>query len=216
MAKRDAPASRRNREPILAVLKRWLREPARVLEVASGTGQHAVFFGERLPHVEWQPSERDAQGLASIEAWVTEAGRGNVARPVVLDVRAPDWPVGRVDAVFNANMIHIAPWEVALGLLSGASRVLRPGGLLFLYGPFRVGGAHTAPSNAAFDADLRRHDPEWGVRDQEEVVAVAEEAGLVLVEANDLPANNRLLVFCKQDRKPDREPDHKPPPQRRR
>ncbi|MBW2423600.1 MAG: DUF938 domain-containing protein [Deltaproteobacteria bacterium] len=195
MPKRDAPATHRNREPILAVLSRWLIEPAAVLEIASGTGQHAVFFAERLPHVEWQPSERDPEGLASIEAWVVDSGLPNVTRPIALDACAEAWSVGQVDAIFNANMIHIAPWEVALGLFEGAGRVLRPGGLLFLYGPFRMAGEHTAPSNAAFDADLRRRDPRWGVRDVEAVEAVAERAGLFLVEHDELPANNRLLVF---------------------
>jgi SAM-dependent methyltransferase len=195
MPKRDAPATHRNREPILAVLSRWLTQPATILEIASGTGQHAVFFAERLPHLDWQPSERDPEGLESIEAWVAESSVSNVARPVALDVCEAAWPVNEVDAVFNANMIHIAPWEVALGLFEGAGRVLRPGGLLFLYGPFRVAGEHTAPSNAAFDADLRRRDPRWGVRDLEEVEAVARRAGLSLVEHDELPANNRLLVF---------------------
>jgi SAM-dependent methyltransferase len=192
---RDAPATARNREPILAVLARWLSAPARVLEIASGTGQHAVFFGEQLPHVDWQPSDRDAEYLASIAAWVEHAALPNVAAPIVLDATADRWPVDRVDAVFNANMIHIAPWRVAEGLLAGAGRVLAPAGLLFLYGPFRVDGAHTSESNAAFDESLRARDPEWGVRDLESVVEAAGGQGLAWVETNELPANNLLVIL---------------------
>lgn len=200
MSKRDAPATARNREPILEGLARWLVEPARVLEIASGTGQHAVYFAERMPHLEWQPSDRAADLLESIEAWVADAGLPNVRRPIVLDAAASTWPVapGDFDAIFNANMIHIAPWPVALGLFAGAGRTLEAGGLLFLYGPFRVDGQHTAPSNAAFDENLRARDPDWGVRDLTEVRALAETHGLSLVEESDLPANNKLIVFRKE------------------
>jgi len=198
--RRDAPATHRNREPIAAVLARWLREPARVLELASGTGQHAAFFAERMPHVVWQPTDVEDSALASIDAWATGSRVPNVARAIRLDAREVPWPVEvpdapPFDALFNANMIHIAPWPVAEGLFAGAGRLLAPVGLVFLYGPFRVGGEHTAPSNAAFDADLRRRNPEWGVRDREAVIALAEAVGFVLREANALPANNQLLVF---------------------
>lgn len=199
MDRRDAPATHRNRLPILELLARWLPRPERVLEIASGTGQHAVFFAERLPHLEWQPTDHDPSSLESIEAWRAHAGLTNVATPLMLDAASPatDWPVssGAVDAVFNANMIHIAPWNVALGLLSGAGHVLRSGGLLLLYGPFKVGGEHTAPSNAAFDEGLRARDPDWGIRDLERVSEVAASHGLALVEQNAMPANNLLLVF---------------------
>ena len=195
MTKRDAPATARNREPILEVLARWLDGPRRVLEIASGTGQHAVFFAERMPAISWQPSDVDASYLDSITSWAEEAGLSNLAPPIVLDATSASWPVDPVDAVFNANMIHIAPWAVAAGLLAGAGRVLVPGGLLFLYGPFRVGGAHTAPSNAAFDESLRARDPEWGVRDLERVIDTAAASGLEHVETNALPANNQLIVF---------------------
>lgn len=216
MTRLDAPATARNRAPILAILARWLpaqatarseahapspapgaglRPELRVLEIASGTGQHAAYFAAELPHVFWQPSDVDDDHLASIAAWRAEAGRGNLAAPIRLDVRAEDWGVEPVDALFNANMIHIAPWSAAEGLLRGARRVLRGGGFLFLYGPFRVGGRHTAPSNEAFDADLRRRNPEWGVRDLERVVETARTGGLLLRETNDMPANNKLLVF---------------------
>lgn len=199
MTRLDAPATGRNRALILEVLARWLgappRHPLHVLEIASGTGQHAVFFAEALPHLLWQPSDVDPDHLESIEAWRREAGLANVAAPLRLDVREPDWGVAAADVIFNANMIHIAPWTVAEGLFAGAGRVLAKSGLLFLYGPFRIGGHHTAPSNEAFDADLRRRNPEWGVRDLEQVVATAAGAGLVWVETNDLPANNKLIVF---------------------
>lgn len=200
MTRLDAPATARNRVPILAILERWLGasvrpDPMRVLELASGTGQHAVFFAQALPHLRWQPSDPDPAHLASIEAWRAESGLVNVATPIALDVREADWGVPPADVIFNANMIHIAPWAAAEGLFAGAGRVLAPEGLLFLYGPFRIGDRHTAPSNEAFDADLRRRNPEWGVRDRERVAALAEAAGLRIVEANDMPANNQLLVF---------------------
>jgi SAM-dependent methyltransferase len=202
MTRRDAPATHRNREPILEVLARWLTEPARVLEVASGTGQHSVYFSTRLPHVTWQPSDADAGALSSIESWVAEEGPSNLLAPIELDASATIWPesVERTDfdAIFNANMIHIAPWRVAEGLLSGAGRRLREGGLLFLYGPFRIGGLDTALSNAAFDVDLRKRNSEWGVRDLETVERVARESSLEIVETNDMPANNKLIVFARR------------------
>jgi len=198
MTRRDAPATQRNREPILAILARWLTSPARVLEIASGTGQHAVHFAGRLPNLAWQPSDADPAALPSIQAWIDAEGGPNLAAPLELDVRSQSWPVDSVDAIFNANMIHIAPWEVAEGLFAGAGRVLGTDGLLFLYGPFKVGGAHTAPSNAAFDEGLRSRDPTWGIRDREAVETLAETSGLVLVEINEMPANNQLLVFRSQ------------------
>ena len=198
MSRRDAPATHRNREPILDVLRRWLVEPALVLEIASGTGQHAVYFTKELPHLSWQPSDQDADALASIESWVAEEGGGNVAAPIELDASAASWPIDRADAIFNANMIHISPWAVAEGLFAGAGRVLPMGGLLFLYGPFFVEGEATAPSNTSFDEDLRRRNAEWGIRDLEAVTALASENGLSRVESCDLPANNKLIVFRKK------------------
>lgn len=203
MTRLDAPATGRNRGPILEILTRWLgakgeiSKPGslRVLEIASGTGQHAIAFARALPHLSWQPSDLDPDSLASIEAWRAEAGLPNVTAPIRLDVRERDWPEGPVDVIFNANMIHIAPWSVAEGLFAGAGRILVEGGLIFLYGPFRVGGRHTAPSNESFDADLCRRNPEWGVRDLERVVEQAANAGLTLVEVDEMPANNKLLVF---------------------
>ncbi len=197
MSKRDAPATHRNRLPILEVLRRWLGEPSRVLEVASGTGQHAVFFAERLPHLEWQPTDHDPSGLDSIAVWVSESRLSNLQAPIALDAASTEWPIppGSVDAVFNANMIHISPWCVGLGLFRGAGRVLRRDGLLFLYGPFKVGGEHTSPSNAAFDESLAQRDSSWGVRDLEDVITAAGQNDLVHVETNDLPANNKLILF---------------------
>lgn len=208
MTRLDAPATHRNRAPILEILQRWLGGASgaagsaassrrRVLEIASGTGQHAVFFAAALQQLDWQPTDVDPAYRASIEVWRAEAALPNVAPPIRLDVRDADWGVGveAFDAIFNANMIHIAPWPVAEGLFAGAGRVLVPGGLLFLYGPFRIGGRHTAPSNEAFDADLRRRDPAWGVRDLEAVVELAERAGLARLETNAMPANNQLIVF---------------------
>lgn len=201
MSKCDAPATHRNREPILEVLARWLTTPTRVLEIASGTGQHAVFFAEHLPSVTWQPSDGDPSSLPSIEGWTTEAGLGNVEKPLRLDAASDSWPIesGAVDAIFNANMIHISPWTVGLGLFRGAGRILEPDGLIFLYGPFKVGGEHTAPSNVSFDASLKERDASWGIRDFEEVLATAERAGFAFCESNDLPANNKLIVFRKNE-----------------
>ncbi len=202
--KRDAPATHRNREPILEVLARWLDEPARVLEIASGTGQHAVHFARNLPLVDWQPTEYDEAGRASIAAWRSEAGLPNLLPPLALDAADLDWSFEDsdakppFDAVFNSNLIHIAPWPVALGLFAGVGRVLRRGGCLFLYGPFRIGGVHTAPSNAEFDRGLRERDPRWGVRELERVVESAEAQGLAWAETNDLPANNKLVVFRRE------------------
>ena len=189
----DYPATARNREFIRDVLREVLPARGTVLEIASGSGQHAAFFASTFSHLRWQPSDLDADLFASIRAW--SEGLDNVAEPVAIDVTAKRWPIDTVEAGYCANMIHIAPWEACLGLLDGMSRVLRPGAPLCLYGPFMRGGEHTAPSNAAFDADLRRRNPEWGVRDREAVIALAEAVGFVLREANALPANNQLLVF---------------------
>ena len=172
-----------------------LRGAREVLEVASGSGQHAAFFAERMPHLRWQSSEQDSAQFASIAAWAEESGVAAPLPPVRLDATADDWSVGRFDAVFCANMIHIAPWQACLGLLRGASRHLLPDGLLLLYGPFREGGAHTAPSNAAFDESLRARDPRWSVRDLEAIEAAALEQALALQECVTMPANNRILVF---------------------
>jgi SAM-dependent methyltransferase len=194
MAGREfAPATERNREPILAVLRRVLPAQGTVLEIAAGTGQHAAWFAAALPAVTWQPTDGDARMLGSIAAWCD--GLPNVAPPRQLDVTAAAWPIERADAIVCANMIHIAPWTAGEGLLRGAGRVLAPGGILYLYGPYRIGGGHTAPSNATFDASLRARDPRWGVRDLEAVVAEAARHGLTFTERVEMPANNQSVVF---------------------
>jgi hypothetical protein len=194
MTARSAPAASRNREPILAVLREWLPQAGMVLEVASGTGEHAVCFAEALPGLVWQPTDRDAAALESIAAWREQSGLVNLLPPIPLDA-AGAWPEVRADAVVAINMIHISPWASTMGLMAGAGRVLLLGGVLFLYGPYREHGAHTAPSNAEFDASLRSRDVAWGVRDMEDVVAAAASAGLGLVARVAMPANNLSLVF---------------------
>lgn len=193
-----APATQRNRAPIAAVLARWLPPAGTVLEIASGTGEHALHFAAALPALTWQPSDPDAAHRRSIEAYRRAEGRANLRPPLDLDATAADWPLHQpVEAIVCCNMIHIAPWAAAEGLVAGAGRHVKPGGGLFLYGPFRRGGQHTAPSNAAFDASLRAQDPAWGVRDLEAVAALAAAAGFAppLVEA--MPANNLSLWFAR-------------------
>jgi len=166
-----------------------------VLEIASGTGEHAIFFATAFPDLRWQPSDVDAESLASIAAWTQTEQTPNVCAPLPLDVAEHPWPVPVVDAIFSANMIHIAAWSVCLGLMRGAGAHLVEGGALVVYGPFKVGGAHTAPSNAAFDLDLRCRDASWGVRDLERVIEAARAQGLTFEERVEMPANNQTLVF---------------------
>lgn len=192
------PAPERNKGPILEVLRDALPLRGTVLEIASGTGQHVIHFATALPQLQWLPSDPEVAHREAIQARIRQAGLSNVAEPLALDVLAADWPVQRADAVVCINMIHIAPWEAALALLQEAGRVLREGGVLFLYGPFRRGGHHTAPSNEAFDADLRRRDARWGVRDLETVSEVAAGHGLLLEEVVEMPANNCSVVFRAQ------------------
>jgi SAM-dependent methyltransferase len=194
-AAKSAPAAGRNREPILSVLRDILPRTGLVLEIASGTGEHAVWFGGALPGLTWQPTDRDPEALGSIAAWRETAGTTNVLPPLVLDAASDNWPVERADAVVSINMIHIAPWRAAQGLIAGAARVLSADGLLFLYGPFRENGAHTSPGNTAFDKDLRARDPSWGIRDLEDVAALAERFGFKALERIAMPANNLSLVF---------------------
>jgi hypothetical protein len=193
------PAPERNKEPILAVLKRVLPAGGTLLEIASGTGQHAAFFAQQLgASWTWQPSDFDAANLASIGAWVEDAKLPNLRAPMRIDVCDGDWGVGRVDAIFCANMIHIAPWECCVGLIAGAGRHLAAHGRLVIYGPFRIGGQHTAESNATFDESLKARDPRWGVRDVEAVVDLATAANLRFVERAPMPANNQCLVFVSE------------------
>jgi SAM-dependent methyltransferase len=189
------PHVERNREPILAVLKRLLPERALVLELASGSGQHAAFFAKALPGASWLPSDVDPKALASIAAFRAEAKVRNLLAPVRLDVTAEAWPVKRANAIICCNMIHISSWGACRGLMAGAGRVLLPGGFLFLYGPFKIDDHHTAPSNQEFDAWLRGQNPEWGIRDLGEVRALASEQGLTLTETVTMPANNLSAIF---------------------
>lgn len=193
-----SPSVARNREPILAVLQRVLPPEARVLELASGTGEHAVFFAGAMPGVSWQTSDPDLGARASIAAWIEAEGVANVLAPHAIDVSAADWGVdGPFDALVAINMIHISPWEATLGLMAGAGRLLRPGGVLFTYGAYKRGGAYTAPSNEAFDQWLKQRDPRFGVRDLEAVEAAAQAQGLALREIIEMPANNLMLVFAR-------------------
>ncbi|HYD37758.1 MAG TPA: DUF938 domain-containing protein [Allosphingosinicella sp.] len=196
-SRRSAPATQRNREPILAVLRTVLPERGLVLEVASGTGEHAAYFAGLFPDLRWQPSDPDPAALASIRAWREDSGLANLLEPVRLDAAAEAWPVASADAVLCVNMVHISPWEATLGLLRGAGRLLAPGAPLILYGPYRRAGVPTAPSNAAFDASLRARDPRWGLREVEAVEAEAARNGLRLDRLFEMPANNLSLLFRK-------------------
>lgn len=192
------PAAQRNAEPIATELRRLLNSSSSVLEIASGTGQHAAHFTRAMPQLHWQPSEYESSGIASIEEWRQESGAMNFKEPVQLDVCQEPWPVESADAIFCANMIHIAPWACCLGLVRGAGRVLPSQGALLLYGPFLTADTPTAPSNAAFDQSLRSRNPDWGIRDLEKVQAVALACELALEERISMPANNLLLVFRRQ------------------
>jgi hypothetical protein len=198
-AKRCAAAAERNKSYIAEVLAQSLPQPpcARsvVLEIASGSGQHALCFAERMPHLDWQPTDRDEAALESQFAWREEVALHNLRAPLRLDVERWPWPVTEAASIVCINMIHIAPWSACEALFAGAARALPPGAPLFLYGPFRVGGAHTAPSNEAFDARLRGEDPSWGVRDVGEVVHAAEAHGFSLARRIAMPANNQTLIF---------------------
>ena len=202
----DAAAFHRNHEAIWVVLSPFLAgKSGDVLEAGSGTGQHVVDFAGRTPELTWWPSDFNEQHLKSIDAWRAYAQLGNVRSPMRIDLSDPAWcaPMqdgsgpGSLLAVFCANVVHIAPWPVAEGLIAGASKYLRPDGRLFIYGPFKRGGQHTSVSNAVFDTSLRSGNPEWGVRDVEEMQRVADGVGLALVETFEMPANNLILVFAK-------------------
>jgi SAM-dependent methyltransferase len=202
----DAPAFHRNRQAIWAVLQPFLvGKSGDVVEAGSGTGQHVVDFARRSSEITWWPSDFNEQHLKSIAAWRAHAGLANIRPPLRIDLSDPAWcsqmhdgrGPGELLAVFCANVIHIAPWRVAEGLFAGAARYLRADGRLFLYGPYKRDGKHTAPSNAAFDASLRDRDPEWGVRDIADLEKLAAGAGLVLIEIAEMPANNLVLVFAR-------------------
>jgi hypothetical protein len=193
----------RNRDAILAVLARVLPKEGTVLEIASGTGQHAVHFAAALPGVCWQPTDPDPHSRQSIDAWRLDAGLANLKRPLALDVREKPWNApDTLGGIVCINMIHIAPWEAAEALFEGAGQRLVDGGTLFLYGPYKRDGVHTAPSNAAFDQQLRTTDARWGVRNLEDVEALGRHAGLALQEIVPMPANNFSLVFRRERPQP--------------
>lgn len=195
VVKQHAPAAERNKDPIRDVLARVLPDTGTVLTIAEGSGQHAVHFARSFSHLQWQPSDRDPTALASIVAWRDEAGLPNLLAPIALDVTSATWPVEEADAITCINMIHIAPWEATLGLFAGAARLLAPGALLYLYGPYRFDGAFTSESNEAFDGSLRARNPAWGVRDVRDLEQVAGANGFSLRETVAMPANNHSLVF---------------------
>ncbi|MDZ7957721.1 MAG: DUF938 domain-containing protein [Aulosira sp. DedQUE10] len=205
-ARQEAPATQRNREPILEVLLQVLPASGTILEIASGTGEHSVFFAPKLSPRKWLPTDANPQLLPSISAWVEHFGCDNIYPPQVLDVREPVWPVERgivsqwlhtspIVAIVNINMIHISPWSACLGLMAGAGRILKAGGILYLYGPFKQGGEHTSQSNAAFDEYLRAQNPQWGVRNLDDVVAAASAEYFILKQTYQMPANNLSVVF---------------------
>ncbi len=196
--RRHAPSAERNTEPILAVLKQHLPASGRVLEIASGTGQHVVAFAGAFPGIEWWPSDPAADARASIAAWRHDAGLDTVRPPLDIDVTRPDWEhglEGPFAAILAINLVHISPWPAAQGLLRGAAALLGPEGLLYLYGAYMRDGAHTAPSNIDFDAWLRGQDPRWGVRDMGDMEREAAAHGLRLTAVEPMPANNFSLVF---------------------
>lgn len=198
-ARRHAPATLRNRDAILAVLRDHLPPSGTVLEVASGSGEHAVWFADQMPHLVWQPSDPDAAALASIDAWRADVERGTVLPPLVLDASAPPqaWPLAHADAILCCNMVHIAPWAATVGLMAGAGQLLAPGAPLILYGPFLQDGVETAQSNLDFDFSLRSRNDQWGLRSVASLEAVAGDCSLYLAVTLPMPANNLALIFRK-------------------
>lgn len=196
---RSSPSALRNRAPILVALRAHLPASGLVLEIAAGTGEHAVYNAAALPHLQWQPTDPDDDALSSIAAWREAAGLGNLSVPLRLDAAHPDsWPLAKADVIVNINMIHISPWAAAMGLMQGASRLLPAGGILFLYGPYFEPGIATAPSNLAFDEELRSRNRLWGLRNSGDVSALAAQNGLRLACRVAMPANNIALVFARQ------------------
>lgn len=193
-----APSAQRNRDPILAVLRETLPAKGLVLEIASGSGEHAMHFAAALPGLSFQPSDPNAEARASIDAWAKEAALPNLLPALALDASTPGWPLARADGVICINMIHISPWAATQGLIAEAARLLPPGGPLYLYGPYRQSGVPLAPSNAAFDESLRGRDPRWGLRELDTVAALAAAAGFGPPEVTAMPANNLSVVFRKR------------------
>ncbi len=195
--KQLSESSERNKDPILDVLKAVMPKTGLILEIASGTGQHAVHFAAALPGIVWQPSDIDPELRASVSAWRDEAALQNLLEPIHLDVTADPWPVRDAAAMVCTNMIHIAPWEACIGLLDGAGRILPEGGILYMYGPYKVGGKHTAPSNEQFDQSLRARDALWGIRNLDDVALEARRRGLHLIKTQKMPANNFSVIYRK-------------------
>ncbi len=194
---RHAPATLRNRDAILAVLQELLPETGLVLEVASGTGEHSVHFARALPGLTWQPSDPDPGARESIAAWIAAEGLDNIRAPLALDAASDGWPIARASAMLCINMIHISPWEATQGLMRGAARLLDSGAPLYLYGPYRRPDRPLEPSNAAFDQDLRRRDPRWGLRNLDDVTQCAADHGLERLGIVEMPANNLSVIFRK-------------------
>ncbi len=196
MNKPFSQACENNKDPILSVLKCVLANPCEVLEIGSGTGQHAVYFAEHLPHLTWQPSDQ-AMHLPGIDLWINEAKLGNIKNPLSLDINQKPWPVTELDAVFTANTLHILSWESVQVFIESLGKVMRPGALFCCYGPFNVGGAYTSESNALFDVWLKEQHPLSAIRDLEAVTSLASDAGIKLLENIEMPANNKLLIWKK-------------------
>jgi hypothetical protein len=193
------PAPERNKEPILAVLKDVLPETGTVLELAAGSGQHTAYFAGHFPNLTWQASEPEEEYRRSIQAWIQRDELTNAPPPLELDTRADAWPIDRFDAVLCCNMIHISPWESCTGLMAGVGRGLSPGGALIFYGPFSIGGEHSAESNREFDESLKSRDPSWGVRDMADVTALAADHGLAFDHKVEMPSNNLCVIYRKEN-----------------
>lgn len=198
--RRHAPATLRNRDPILAILQRVLPPRGLILEIASGTGEHAAYFSRALPETRWQPSDPVAENRECIAAWTVEMNATQVLPPLDLDVQKSPWPIHAADAILAINLIHIAPWEATPALLRGAATILSPGAPLFLYGPYLRHEIPTAPSNEAFDLSLKERNPKWGLRKLEDVLSEANHAGLSLEEIVEMPANNLSIVLRRSER----------------
>jgi hypothetical protein len=197
--RREAPSAARNRQPILDVLGPQLPAQGLVLEIASGTGEHAAHFAKAHPALSFQPTDPSAEARASIDDWVRTLGLANVRPALALDAAAPSWPVDQAEAIVCINMIHISPWASTVGLMAGTARVLPPEGLLYLYGPYHRGGKATSPGNEHFDADLRQRNSAWGIRPLEEVAALAERNGFTSPTVVEMPANNLSVMFRRRD-----------------
>ena len=195
MAKEYAPATLRNRDAILRVLKLTLPENGLVLEIASGSGEHAAYFAPRLKGLTWQPSAPSSESRASISSWAEEIQGNGLLTPVELDVLVEPWPVLQADAIVCINMIHISPWKVRKSLMAGAGRTLRTGGILYLYGPYKVKGEHTSLSNQAFHESLKSQNTQWGIRDLDDVVSEAKTQGLMHTQSIQMPTNNQSIIF---------------------